>query len=86
MKTMEAVGWPRPVDHQDLYDYYSELRAAGPISRSDVTDSIVVTGFDAATADWRLGERLRFASRMPTSQNRDMGHPALGLGYACSTA
>src|ERR1700704_137255 len=67
MKTMEAVGWPRPVDHQDLYDYYSELRAAGPISRSDVTDSIVVTGFDAATAllkDRAISNDMMFPGRL----------------------
>ena len=50
MKTMETVDWPRPVDDKDLYTYYSELRAAGPVTRSGITDSIVVTGFEAATA------------------------------------
>jgi hypothetical protein len=29
---------------------------------------------------WILG--VRFASRMPTSQNRDMGHPALMVNQA----
>ena len=50
MQTLETVDWPRPVDHRDLYDYYSELRAPGPVTRSGITDSIVVTGFEAATA------------------------------------
>jgi cytochrome P450 len=47
---MKTVNWPRPVDDRELYSYYSELRAAGPVARSDATDSIVVTGFEAATA------------------------------------